>query len=232
LRSLVRRPLASVFRRIFPNKRGGGDGRDRDDNGAPELIVAEIDGTGGTFEATQRDLDIDNDSGDDNDNPTALSASTSALSPLSSLLAPPSMPGPSSSPSSTPQVSSASSSSSPLGGVVGVMEQLEAFRTSQRIGAQTSQLLNDLQNHVQVDAYSYGNHVKVIMDGHQRVKSLEMDDQFLRTSEPYEISAAVLEALQLAHDKSTDKMDEKVKAFYAKLGLLGGGGGGGGGGGV
>jgi DNA-binding protein YbaB len=226
LRSLVRRPLASAFRRIFPNKRGGGgDGRDRDDNGDPDLVITEMDGTGGTFEATtQRDLDIDNDSGDDNDNPTAVSSSSSsALSPLSSLLAPPSMPGPT--PPSTPQ-SSSSSSSSPLGGVVGVMEQLEAFRTSQRIGAQTSQLLNDLQNHVQVDAYSYGNHVKVIMDGHQRVKSLEMDDQFLKTSEPYEISAAVLEALQLAHDKSTDKMDEKVKAFYAKLGLLGGGGGG------
>jgi DNA-binding protein YbaB len=216
---LVRRPLVSFFGRFFNDKRkGGSDGRDRDDNGAPDLVMNEM--NGGTYEATQRDLDSDDH---DHDSPTTLTASSSfSISPLSSLLAPPSMPGPT--PPSSPQATS--SSSSPLGGVVGVMEQLEAFRTSQRIGAQTSQLLNDLQNHVQVDACSYGNHVKVIMDGHQRVKSLEMDDHFLRASEPYEISAAVLEALQLAHDKSTDKMDEKVKAFYAKLGLLGGGGGG------
>lgn len=107
---------------------------------------------------------------------------------------------------------------------MGVMGQLEAFRASQRVGAQTSQLLSDLQNHVQVDASSYGSHVRVTMDGRQRIKSVEIDEAFLRSSEPYEVSAAVLEAVQLAHDKSSDKMDEKVKAFYAKLGLLPGGG--------
>jgi DNA-binding protein YbaB len=104
-----------------------------------------------------------------------------------------------------------------LGGVVGIIEQFEALRSSQRLGSQTSQLLSELRNSVAAEGHSHGNSVRVVLDGTQRVRSVEFaDEHFLRTSEPYEVSAAVVEAFQNAHAKSVEKMDERLKNFYTK----------------
>jgi DNA-binding protein YbaB len=100
------------------------------------------------------------------------------------------------------------------------MEQLEQLRTTQKLGSQTSQLLHELRNTVTADGYSYGNAVKAVVDGTQRVKSVEfVDETFLRTSEPYEVSSAVVEAIHAAHAKATEKMEDRLRIYYKGLGL-------------
>jgi DNA-binding protein YbaB len=97
------------------------------------------------------------------------------------------------------------------------MGQFEALRSSQKLGSQTSQLLNELRNSVSAEGYSHGNSVKVVLDGTQRIKSVEfVDDNFLKLSEPYEVSAALVEALQRAHAKSIERMEERLRNFYSK----------------
>ena len=115
---------------------------------------------------------------------------------------------------------SMTSTSGTLGGVAGIMDSMDGFKNSQKIGKRTGALVQELMM-LNVEGVAEGGKVKVTMDGQQRPVSTFIDETYLESAEASDVSAAITHAMKDAHTKSTEKMDEKMKNFFHELGLPG-----------
>jgi nucleoid-associated protein EbfC len=107
-----------------------------------------------------------------------------------------------------------------LGGVAGIMDSMDGFKNSQRIGKRTGALVQELMM-LNVEGMAEGGKVKVTMDGQQRPVSTFIDETYLESAEASDVAQAITLAMKDAHTKSTEKMDEKMKNFFHELGLPG-----------
>lgn len=120
---------------------------------------------------------------------------------------------------------SSSSSLSPelenLGGVAGIMDSLESFRGSQKVGERTNTIMQELSKEV-IDSSAADGKVKVTFDGHQRLVSLKIDDAYFeslieRADAKNELIDVLTAAFKSGYSKSSEKIDEKMKSFYSDL---------------
>jgi len=108
----------------------------------------------------------------------------------------------------------------PAGGgmVSGMMDSMEGFKKSQRVGKLTNALAQDLSS-TSVEGSSPDGKVKVVLDCQQRPLRVDIDDNYFQMADRADISNAVLQAMLSAYSKSIEKMDDKMKNFYNDLGL-------------
>ena len=121
-------------------------------------------------------------------------------------------------PDATPLGDTAASKSGTLGSVAGIMDSMDGFKTSQRIGKRTGSLVQELMM-LNVEGVAEGGKVKVTMDGQQRPVSTYIDEAYLEAAEAADIASAITVAMKDAHTKSTEKMDEKIKNLLNEMGL-------------
>lgn len=105
-----------------------------------------------------------------------------------------------------------------LGGVAQVMESMDGFERSQHVGALTSNLVQDLGS-VVVEGSAAGGKVRIFMDGQQRPKRVQIDEEYGKAVDVDDLSTALLAAMQECYAKSREKQEEKMKDLYAELGL-------------
>jgi DNA-binding protein YbaB len=119
--------------------------------------------------------------------------------------------------------SSTEKASESLGGVAGIMDSMESFKTSQRVGERTNGVLQDLSN-IQVEGTAADGKVQVRFNGNGRPMGVNIDDGYFQNLKKKkdgveELNIAVTKAMQDAHSKSAEKMDERLKSFYSDLGF-------------
>lgn len=108
-----------------------------------------------------------------------------------------------------------------LGGpLANVMDTFENFKKSQRIGKATSSLQNELAS-TTVEASVEDGKVRVTFDCQQRPLRVDIDEAYFDSADSgSDVANAVTRALRLAHSKSIERMDEKMKNFFNnELGL-------------
>lgn len=95
---------------------------------------------------------------------------------------------------------------------------MENFKQSQEIGKKTSSLMNDLSA-ASVEGSAAKGKIKVVVDGQQRPKLVEVDEDYFSDITVEDFTEALTLAMQDAHDKSTKSMEDKMNGLYAELGL-------------
>lgn len=105
-----------------------------------------------------------------------------------------------------------------LTGVASIMESMDSFKKSQRIGKMTGALTQELRL-TTVEGVAENGKVKVVVDCQQRPVSAFIDESFFETADASDVAAAITVAMKDAHTKSTEKMEEKMKGFFNELGL-------------
>jgi len=99
-------------------------------------------------------------------------------------------------------------------GVSQVMSSMQSFKSNQKLGGLTSNLLQEL-NSATVEGRSEDGKARVVMNGQQYPKSCQLaEDTDAKT-----LSSAVVEAMQDAHAKSLAMMESKMKSVYDDIGL-------------
>lgn len=121
-------------------------------------------------------------------------------------------------PSSDAAAGKQQASGGTLGGVAGIMDSMDGFKNSQRIGKRTGALVQELTM-ATVEGVAESGKVKVTFDGQQRPVSTFIDEAYFEASEAADVAAAITVAMKDAHSKSSEKMDEKMKNFFNELGL-------------
>lgn len=114
--------------------------------------------------------------------------------------------------------SSSNTGKAGLGGVAGIMDSMENFKTAQQVGKMTNSLVQDLQKETYEGVAMEGK-VKVVFDGQQRPIGVQIDEAYLAGADASELNSALTSAMKDAYQKSSEKMDEKMKSFYIDLGL-------------
>lgn len=109
-------------------------------------------------------------------------------------------------------------SSSDMKEVETVMDSMDNFKRSQKVGKMTDSLVQELST-VLIEGSAAGGKVKVFFDGQQRPANVEIDQSFLVNITADDLSEALTTAMQDAHSKSARKMEEKMKPFFTELGL-------------
>lgn len=105
-----------------------------------------------------------------------------------------------------------------LGGVAQVMESMDGFKKSQQVGTLTSNLVQGLGS-VVVEGSAAEGKVRVFMDGQQRPKRVQIDEEYGQAVDVDDLSTALLTAMQDCYTKSREKQEEKMKDLYTELGL-------------
>ena len=110
-----------------------------------------------------------------------------------------------------------------MGRVKGIMETMDNFRTSQRVGERASNILQDLSN-ILVEGSAADGKIKVTFNGQQKPVAVNIDEAFFlsvkdRKGGVEDLNDALTKAMQDAHAKSSKKMEEKLKSFYNDLGF-------------
>ena len=105
-----------------------------------------------------------------------------------------------------------------IGGVAQVMDSMEQLRKVQDVGKVTANIMEELER-MSIEGSAADGKVKVIFDGQRRPKGVEIDDSFLATADTDDVQSAITKAMKEAYTKSGEKMDDKLKALYAELGL-------------
>jgi DNA-binding YbaB/EbfC family protein len=105
-----------------------------------------------------------------------------------------------------------------LGGVASIVDSMGDLKTAQRVGQLTDSLVKELAATV-VEGSSAEGKVKVSFDCQQKPVNVQIDEGFLAESDAASLSTAVTTAMQDAHSKSIERMDEKMKSLYSELGL-------------
>lgn len=95
---------------------------------------------------------------------------------------------------------------------------MENFKTAQQVGKMTNALVQDLQKET-FEGVAADGKVKVLFDGQQRPVGVQIDESYLSGVDGSVLSAALTTAMKDAYQKSSEKMDEKMKSFYVDLGL-------------
>eukprot|EP00980_Cylindrotheca_fusiformis_P008765 scaffold1869_cov122-Cylindrotheca_fusiformis.AAC.27 len=119
--------------------------------------------------------------------------------------------------------SSSKAASAYLGNVASVMDTMASFKKSQRIEKRTTGVLQDLSNQF-VEGSSADGKIKFTYDGKQKPIGVQIDPNYFQSLKngkagSEELSKAVLEAIREAHEKSTAKMEEKMKSVYEEIGF-------------
>lgn len=105
-----------------------------------------------------------------------------------------------------------------LGGVAQVMDSMEDFKKTQRVGLLTSTYVQDLAS-TTVEGSAAEGKVRVFLDGQQRPKRVEINEQYGEVVDVEDLSTALVAAMQDAYVKSREKMSEKMKDLYTELGM-------------
>ncbi|CAB9524903.1 Nucleoid-associated protein [Seminavis robusta] len=105
-----------------------------------------------------------------------------------------------------------------LGGVAGIMDSMENFKTAQQVGKMTNSLVQDLAS-TTIEGVAVEGKVKVYVDGQQRPLNVQIDEGYLAGVDSSDLSAALAVAMKDAYRKSSERMDDKMKSFYVDLGL-------------
>jgi len=103
-------------------------------------------------------------------------------------------------------------------GIMNIMDSMEGFKKSQRVGKMTSSIVEELAS-TTVEGSAQDGKVKVIYDCQQRPVSVYFDEAYFDSADTLDFSNAITAAMKDAHAKSIEKMDEKMKTFYSDLGL-------------
>ena len=105
-----------------------------------------------------------------------------------------------------------------LGGVASIVDSMGDLKTAQRVGQLTDALVKELSS-TMVEGSAMEGKVKVTFDCQQKPVGMTIDEGFLSEVDATTLSNAVTTAMQDAHSKSIERMDEKMKSLYAELGL-------------
>jgi len=95
---------------------------------------------------------------------------------------------------------------------------MENFKQSQELGKKTGALLTDLSA-ATVEGTAAKGRIKVILDGEQRPKMVEIDEEYFEGVAIEDFTEALTSAMQDAYVKSTNLMEEKMSGLYTELGL-------------
>ena len=95
---------------------------------------------------------------------------------------------------------------------------MENFKQSQELGKKTSSLIQELSS-IQIEGVAAKGKIKVLVDGQQQPIGVEIDEDYFKGVNSGEFSEALLIAMQDAHKKSLDVMQEKMQSLYGSLGL-------------
>ena len=99
-----------------------------------------------------------------------------------------------------------------------MMDSMEQLRKVQDVGKVTANIMEELER-MSIEGSAADGKVKVIFDGQRRPKGVKIDDSFLATADTDDVQSAITKAMKEAYTKSGEKMDDKLKALYAELGL-------------
>ena len=95
---------------------------------------------------------------------------------------------------------------------------MENFKQSQELGKKTSSLIQELTS-IQVEGVAAKGKIKVFVDGQQQPIGVEIDEEYFKETGVDDFSEMILVAMQDAHKKSLDVMQEKMQGLYGSLGL-------------
>jgi len=105
--------------------------------------------------------------------------------------------------------------STDMGETVSTMEN---FKKAQDIGKRTSTVLQELSS-MMIEGVAADGKVRIFVDGQQRPTGADIDEKYLASVTVDDLNTAVTAAMQDAHIKSTEQMEEKMQALYAEVGL-------------
>lgn len=108
-----------------------------------------------------------------------------------------------------------------LGGVASIVDSMGDLKTAQRVGQLTDALVKELSTTV-VEGSAMDGKVKVTFDCQQKPVGVTIEESLMTEGggmDATALSNAVATAMQDAHTKSIERMDEKMKSLYAELGL-------------
>jgi DNA-binding YbaB/EbfC family protein len=95
---------------------------------------------------------------------------------------------------------------------------MDNFKQSQELGKKTGALLTELSA-ATVEGTAAKGKIKVILDGEQRPKLVEIDEEYFDGVAVEDFTEALTSAMQDAYLKSTNLMEEKMIGLYTELGL-------------
>jgi DNA-binding protein YbaB len=127
------------------------------------------------------------------------------------------------------------------------MDSMGNFKNAQKVGQLTQNLVQDLSRTMSEGTAADGR-VRVVLDGQQRPVSVKIDPSYFEVMLPAsatvataagggeaggasssstddaslfaeELSSAITAAMQRAHAKSVESIDEKMKSLYNELGI-------------
>mmetsp|Transcript_1782 Transcript_1782/g.2526 ORF Transcript_1782/g.2526 Transcript_1782/m.2526 type:complete len:205 (+) Transcript_1782:77-691(+) len=107
-----------------------------------------------------------------------------------------------------------------LSGIAGVMETMGNFESAQKVGRITNALLQELQS-TTVEGSAHDGKIKVTFDCQQRPLKTFIDDSYYVEvgNNASEMAQSLSIAMRDGHQKSIEKMNEKIKNLYSELGL-------------
>ena len=101
-------------------------------------------------------------------------------------------------------------------GVVNIMDGMEGFKQSQKLGTKTNSLLQELKS-TRVEGSSPDGKIKVTLDAQQNPLRVAIDEQYFQSTDVLDFSNSMIVAIKDAHEKSRDKMEEKSKSFFQDI---------------
>lgn len=116
---------------------------------------------------------------------------------------------------------SSTSANNGMIGVSGVVDSMENFKRVQRVGKMTARLTQELAS-TTVEGTAADGKVKVLMDCQQRPVNVFIDEDYHDSTGVMDLCTALTIAMQEAHGKSLERMEEKMKNLYSELGFLSG----------
>ncbi|CAJ1966886.1 unnamed protein product [Cylindrotheca closterium] len=110
-----------------------------------------------------------------------------------------------------------------LGNVASVIDSMSNFKKSQRIEERTNNVMKDLSTTMLTGESSDGK-VKITFNGQMKPVGVEVDPEYFQTLERDEegcsqLSSAIQQALVDVNEKSTRKVEEKMKGIYQDIGF-------------
>jgi len=115
--------------------------------------------------------------------------------------------------------SSGGSSNSGMVGVSGMVDSMANLKRAQRAGKVTARLLQELSS-TTVEGSAADGKIKVVFDCQQRPMSVNIDQGYFESTDVTELCSSLTSAMNDAHSKSLERMDEKMKTYYSDLGLF------------
>jgi len=101
-------------------------------------------------------------------------------------------------------------------GMGGTAIMMENLKQSQELGKKVSSLLQELSS-TNVEGSAAGGKVKVYFDGQQQPIGVEIDKQFFASlTNVDDLNEALITAMQDAHSKSMQLMQEKMQGVYSE----------------